>query len=709
MKKFIGTITIAMLLMMPLTVSIPVIAQPTMKLSDAVGGGTGGTFYLSPSILYYGGVAISGNTWIYGNGAMIDLQESNIVVTGKYLYIERCTITNGTVDSGAIEFLDGASGFVYHNIIVGNNDDGIYIEDSSDIIIKENSIIQNDDDGIYFDDSTDITILENTIANNGDEGIDGDNEDLMYDSPYYLPEVNELHNIIIKGNTIIANGDDGIELDYVNGVSIASNLIASNSSDGIDLDDCPIVSIINNKILANDDDAIYYDGDDDWPIVDVDGTDVEVELSLTISYNKIMGNDDEGMDIYYTQNVVITYNEIAGNNDEGIYLDGDFDGDYLMEPVLIAYNTIRGNEENGIDMDYVSDVSILFNKIVGNDDEGIYIDGEDGSEGLLIKGNIVNENFDEGMDIDDFDAPVIIEWNTILGNEYEGLELDYLESPLIIHNTIMYNYDGGTDISYCDGARIAYNTISYNSDDPNIDIDGDGTDPIEDVIIEHNTIIGCGDDDGIDADYCYDMTIQYNKIYNNEDDGIDWYDSSGLITNNIIGYGAGMDTLSGNDDGIYLSTADTTTISDNIIIGNYEGIYCYDSDPTIIRNYIANNVYGIWLDGDSDATIGDSYDNRNYIIRNFADGIHIDSDDSDPIIRYNNIYWNVNYGVYSVFQTHTDHDKENGYIDAEYNWWGAMDGPGGVGPVTPDGVGPGHGDEVTDYIDYIPWLTALIP
>ncbi|MCP8308022.1 MAG: hypothetical protein H3Z54_04935 [archaeon] len=70
MRKIIGTITIAMLLMTPFLLMIPVqvIAQPTMKLSDAVGGGTGGTFYLNPSILYTGGVTISGNTWIYGNG-----------------------------------------------------------------------------------------------------------------------------------------------------------------------------------------------------------------------------------------------------------------------------------------------------------------------------------------------------------------------------------------------------------------------------------------------------------------------------------------------------------------------------------------------------------------------------------------------------------------------------------------------------------------
>ncbi|MCP8321684.1 MAG: right-handed parallel beta-helix repeat-containing protein, partial [archaeon] len=231
MKKLIGTIVIAMLLIMPLIVSIPVSvsAQPTMKLSDAVGGGTGGTFYLNPNILYTGGVTITGDTRIYGQGAMIDLQWESIKVTGTYLYIERCVLTNGTDGGtdyyGALEFYDDASGFVYNNIIVDSDYDGIHIEDCDkyEIIIKENSILYSSEAGIYFEDSTDITILENIIKNNN-YGIDGDNKDLMYDGDW-LPEVNELHNILIKGNNIGVNYYENIYLEYVNGISIASNLI----------------------------------------------------------------------------------------------------------------------------------------------------------------------------------------------------------------------------------------------------------------------------------------------------------------------------------------------------------------------------------------------------------------------------------------------------------------------------------------------------
>ncbi|MCP8308018.1 MAG: right-handed parallel beta-helix repeat-containing protein [archaeon] len=690
MKRTIVTITIAMLLIMPFLLIIPVSAQPTMKLSDAIEGGTGGEFYLDPNILYTGWVTIVEDTWIYGNGATIDLQWGSIDVTGAYLYIERCTITNGAkiVASGALQFLYGASGFVYDNIIVGNYEDGIYIKDSSNIVIKENSIIHNGiegvgSNGIKFEDSKDITIIENTIG--------------LYDD-----DPNSMHNIIIKGNKIATNGDDGIELFWVNDVSIASNLIYANDVDGLGLYICPIVSITYNKILGNSGTGIFYIGDDDWPDITTSTGDHTVALSFTISYNKIMGNGAPGgIFAEYTQNVVIIYNEIVGNEVFGIFLYGDFKGDYLMEPVLVAYNTISGNYY-GIYMDYVSDVKILFNNIVGNAIYGIEIDGREYSEDILIKGNVVKENSrGYACQLSNFNAPVIIEWNTILGNGDDGIKLDDVESPQIVHNTIMYTYDNGIEMDSCDGARIAYNTISYNTGD-NIFIGGS-----DDVIIEYNTIVG-STDDGIEADNSEDMTIQYNKIYDNEEDGIDWYVSSGLIANNIIGYAG---SLSGNENGIYLDDClstvpdiGLTTISDNTIIGNDHGIHCAGSDPTIVRNYIANNVYGIWLESGkglgSDATIGNTYDNRNYIVRNYKDGIYIADDASDPVINYNNIYGNVRYGVNTV---------DRGVlpdIDATYNWWGEMSGPG-----NPDtfGVGPGHGDEVSDDIDYIPWLTAPIP
>ncbi|MCP8323753.1 MAG: right-handed parallel beta-helix repeat-containing protein [Candidatus Methylarchaceae archaeon HK02M2] len=734
MKKMIATVTIAMLLMLPLllVIPLPAIAEPTEALSDAVGGGTGGIYYLDPTILYTGGVTITGDTTIYGRGAVIDLDGDDLDIVGAYLYIERCTITNG---ENGLHFEDDATGFVYNNIIVQNSDDGIDMDDcdEGEIVIKENSIIQNYD-GVDFNDSTNIIILENMITHNEDDGIDGNNYYLMWDEGEgcYLPEVNDLHNIVIKGNKIIGNGDeetgDGIELEFVNGVSIASNLIAGNEEDGIDFDDsfyndrwfgsCPVASVINNKILANDNQGIEYDGDDDWPEVDTDGDgedDTTVILSLTISQNKIMGNNEEGIEIDDTKNIVITYNEIMGNEDEGIEIDGtdEFDVDFMVENILIAYNSIIDNNGENIDLDEVSDVKIIFNKITGSaDEEGINIDGgyyldspyyvDVYGEDLLIKGNVITGNEEEGIEVENFDSPVVIEWNTILYNGHEGIHLDDVESPQILHNTVMYQYDEseetrpGIELDECDGARIAYNTVAYNVD-TNVRVDDS-----DDVIIEHNTIIG-SEDRGVVVNDCEDMTIQYNEIYFNQEHGIEWDYSSGLINHNIIGY---TGSLSGNKNGIDLwdSCSDDdnlVTISDNTIMGNENGIECTDSDPTIIGNYIAYNEDGIVIiggnNGDCNVTIGGTYNNRNYIIRNFDDGIYVSAGADVPIINYNNIFENVEYGV--------QYGGEN-IIDAENNWWGDISGPGD--PAT-FGFGPGIGDEVSELVDYSPWLVSVIP
>ena len=60
-------------------------------------------------------------------------------------------------------------------------------------------------------------------------------------------------------------------------------------------------------------------------------------------------------------------------------------------------------------------------------------------------------------------------------------------------------------------------------------------------------------------------------------------------------------------------------------------------------------------------------------------------------INCNNITGNNNFGV-SV------DDNYGGTVDAEYNWWGTVDGPGPVGS--------GSGDKITTKVDYYPYLSV---
>jgi parallel beta-helix repeat protein len=74
-------------------------------------------------------------------------------------------------------------------------------------------------------------------------------------------------------------------------------------------------------------------------------------------------------------------------------------------------------------------------------------------------------------------------------------------------------------------------------------------------------------------------------------------------------------------------------------------------------------------------------------------GIYLSSSSNNEV-HYCNIYKNTNYGVYSVGET----------VNATYNWWGDVSGPGRLGRGI--GVGFGTGDAVSANVDYDPWLDA---
>jgi len=65
---------------------------------------------------------------------------------------------------------------------------------------------------------------------------------------------------------------------------------------------------------------------------------------------------------------------------------------------------------------------------------------------------------------------------------------------------------------------------------------------------------------------------------------------------------------------------------------------------------------------------------------------------SPPLIRHSAFVRNSGFGVNNLDDTVI--------VDARENWWGDASGPGGIGP--------GNGDEVSEYVDYIDWLTTPI-
>lgn len=205
---------------------------------------------------------------------------------------------------------------------------------------------------------------------------------------------------------------------------------------------------------------------------------------------------------------------------------------------------------------------------------------------------------------------------------------------------------------------------------------------------------------------------------------------------------------SSNAGGICCDSSNSPMIVDNIITSNNSsywggGILCRYASPHIIGNTIINNsssyvgaglsciqssaiikynnisfnnsVFpggGIWCDFYSSLTlVGDSIcDNTSNwfgdgvcfvmssatldscnISRNNGQGIY-SAHYSTITIHNSNITENTIYGIQNEDTTST--------VDAEYNWWGDVSGP-----YHPGSNPGGFGDPVSDYVNFIPWLT----
>lgn len=169
--------------------------------------------------------------------------------------------------------------------------------------------------------------------------------------------------------------------------------------------------------------------------------------------------------------------------------------------------------------------------------------------------------------------------------------------------------------------------------------------------------------------YTYAISLErskYNKIINNncsnniQGISLRWISDYNEISNN---------NFSNNENGIYLSGVDFNIFYNNTLIGNINGSLIHGSNSNIFKNNtFFRNLYGLCFEEKS-------YNNR---------------------IHYNNIFNNIVYGI--------DATKNGGsYINAIKNWWGDITGPNHYVNNT-----NGNGDNVSDFVEFYPWIAKYV-
>lgn len=323
----------------------------------------------------------------------------------------------------------------------------------------------------------------------------------------------------------------------------------------------------------------------------------------------------------------------------------------------------------------------------------------------LIVNNIITQNSAEygaGMECVYNSAPFIsnnIITDNIASYEGGGLDCAFSASPSIVQNTFNGNtalHGGGISIDSLSQAVLNSNTISQNI--ATVTGGGIGCYNHASPLITGDTIIGniCYDaGGGIYSDYC-SLTVTDNYIYNNtatnEGGGIFIRYSTASITGNTIdendaAYGGGISSVS-------YSTANivNNAITNNTASADGGGLDCWMYFDGVIRhNIITGNTSALYGAGISCVHHASPTIDSCTISNNNGDGITCDNV-SLPVINYNDIYNNSFCGIRNIDSTVI--------VDAEYNWWGDA-----TGPCHPDSNPGGLGDTVSDYVDFIPWLT----
>jgi hypothetical protein len=232
--------------------------------------------------------------------------------------------------------------------------------------------------------------------------------------------------------------------------------------------------------------------------------------------------------------------------------------------------------------------------------------------------------------------------------------------------------DEGTQLAGCTACAMEYNYV-YDIASP-----GDALNFADSLnsAIRYNEVHNIGSENA--AIYVYgstNTTIQCNLVYDvHNNDGIKLGAKNGgdaALTGGSILYNIVHDTV---QDGIAVYTSNTLV----------EGNEIYNSTSENGAIYVAFTVAGVTISNnavhDNALDTGKWGDPGAIMIGTSVNATTVQ-------VHYNNIFGNSPNGVTN---------KATAMLDAENNWWGAADGPGGAGS--------GSGDSVSANVDFDLWL-----
>lgn len=379
-----------------------------------------------------------------GNGILIEFSSNNIIGTN--------VLNNSNVKS---------------NLISGNKENGIFLNNSNSnkiqnnfIGINENGISEfpNEKNGIYLNSSSN-NIIGGQIYTNSE----GQTNDPIGSPPIFIK--------LPLGNIISSNLNNGIFIDNISlNNSLSGNFIGT-SQDG-------------NNALGNKENGIFINNSSNNYVLGC-----SITTNPFVYYNVISSNKLNGIYILNSVNITIQGNffGINSNNNtllpnlNGIYING-CDTIQLGGPIPLG-NIFSGNLLNGIAIENTSNFE-SYNSFVGifafggaapNGKDGIYISSK--KKGNVLRTNVCSGNLGNGINLDNCEYISI--YAIICGLDTKGkTSIPNGKNGILIQGESKFNYLLNTLES------IIFNSVISGNNENGIAIIGNGNNNIiTDVII----------------------------------------------------------------------------------------------------------------------------------------------------------------------------------------------------------------------------------
>ncbi|AKB25664.1 hypothetical protein MSMTP_2195 [Methanosarcina sp. MTP4] len=448
----------------------------------------------------FDGNNVSNNCWsgIHIEGGENDLYD-NIVNDNEY-----CGIRLGKIDWDNYTAIASNNNELVNNNVSLNGYCGIRIDGDYNEL-RENDVIDNNYCGIRIGSKT--------------SSIEG----------YIIFESN--HSTLVN-NDVSYNGESGIRIDGSSN-TLTDNDVIGNDGSGIRMGNAYYDCLSSDNIISGNNASFNY----------CCGIYMEGENN-SISDNTVIENDDEGINLEYSNNNTITGNN-ASLNYKGIRLDeSQFN--------IVSNNIVNANDYPGIVLCYADNNTVSSNTVLDGDAKGINVYESD--HNTLI-GNTVNNSGAMGLHL------YYSSYNTVVDNVITYSECVGLKVEDGCYNTLT-----GNTVSFNDGAGI----VIYDDDSHNT--------TIENNVVNNN---GCN---GIRVKGS-DNYVAGNTVCNNEDWGI-FVGTCDVSSNNTVIENTVRNNLMGIVfRSLYDSEVASNTVTDNGIIG----ICLSESENLILQSNIVNS------------------------------------------------------------------------------------------------------------------------